>query len=135
MATYNIYNQVQFLTSFICDSCDSCDSSTSSSDCKNDLENAAAFIIISEETKKRSKWVHKTNTKREELGEFNRLVQELSEVSNRFHMYFRMYKEFEYLHELIKDDIHKQNTQFRKAIPSRKRLGVFLRYVFKSITK
>lgn len=116
--------------------CDSCDSSTSSSDWENDLENAAAFIIISEERKKRSKWVHKTNTKREELGEFNRLVQELSEDSNRFHMYFRMYKEeFEYLHELIKDDIHKQNTHFRKAIPSRERLGICLRYAFKSITK
>lgn len=73
--------------------CDSCDSSTSSSDWENDLENAAAFIIINEQKKNRSKWVHKTNTKREELGEFNRLVQELSEDSHRFHMYFRMYKE------------------------------------------
>ena len=94
------------------------DTSTSSSDWENDLENAAAFIITSEQRKNRSKWVHTTNTKREQLGEFNRLVQELSEDNHRFQMYFRMYKEeFEYLHELIKDDIHKQNTQFRKAIP------------------
>lgn len=58
-----------------------CASSTSSSDWENDLENAAAFIVISEQKKKRSEWVHKTNTRREELGEFNRLVQELSEES------------------------------------------------------
>jgi len=113
-----------------------CASSTSSSDWEYDLENAAAFIVISEQKKKRSEWVHKTNTRREELGEFNRLVQELSEDSHRFHMYFRMKKEeFEYLHELIKDEIHKQNTQFRKAIPSRERLGVCLRYTFKFIVK
>lgn len=35
---------------------------------ENDLENVAAFIIISE---KRSDWVHTTNTRWEELGEFS----------------------------------------------------------------
>lgn len=48
-----------------------CASSTSSSDWENYLENAATLIFISEQNKKRSKWVRKTNTRREELGELN----------------------------------------------------------------
>lgn len=45
-------------------------------------------------------------------------------------MYFRMkIKEFDFLHELIKRDIYKQNTQFRKAISTEERLAVCLRYV------
>jgi len=38
-------------------------------------------------------------------------------------------EEFDFLHELIKSDIYKQNTQFRRAISTEKRLAVCLRYV------
>lgn len=43
-------------------------------------------------------------------------------------MYFRMTKEeFDYIHDLIKKDIQKQITQFRKPISSEERLAVCLR--------
>jgi len=53
---------------------------------------------------KNLKYNFKINSKREEFGEYNRLVQELSEDRLRFHLYFRMNKhEFEYLHDFIKN--------------------------------
>lgn len=66
--------------------------------------------------------------KRIKLGEFNRLVHELRMGPRRFLMYFRMTKEeFDYVHELIKKDIQKQSTQFRKPISTEERLAVCLR--------
>jgi len=66
-------------------------------------------VIDDDERNKKSTrpWGHDVNTKREELGEFRRLVQKLRDDSKRFHMYFRMTKEqFNYLHEIIKSDIY-----------------------------
>ena len=66
--------------------------------------------------------------KRLKLGEFHRLVQELRNDPRRFHVYFRMTKEeFDYVHDLIKKDIQKQSTQFRKPISIEERLAVCLR--------
>lgn len=46
----------------------------------------------------------------------------------RFHQYFRMsYDKFCYLHNLIKTDIYKQNTQFHTEIPTEHRLALCLR--------
>ena len=101
-------------------------SSTSSSEFEEELENVAAFLVVNE--RQRNKWVHEINVRREELGEYHRLVQELNEHPDRYHMYFRMTREeFNFLHELIKEDIIKQNTQFRKAISTEERLAVCLR--------
>jgi len=104
--------------------------SSSSSD-SSDWETVAAFVVLDEdERNKRSTrtWVHDINTKREELGEFRRLVQELRNDSKRFHMYFRMtIEQFDYIHELFKSDIYKRNTQLRKAITTEERLAVCLR--------
>ena len=62
------------------------------------------------------------------MGEFHRLVQELRNDPRRFHVYFRMTKEeFDYVHDLIKKDIQKQSTQFRKPISIEERLAVCLR--------
>jgi len=111
---------------------------SSSSSYSSDWETVAAFVVLDEdERNKRSTrtWVHDINTKREGLGEFRRLVQELRNDSKRFHMYFRMTMEqFDYIHELIKSDIYKRNTQLRKAITTEERLAVCLRYVEKNYT-
>lgn len=111
---------------------------SSSSSNSSDWETVAAFVVLDEdERNKRSTrtWVHDINTKREELGEFRRLVQELRNDSKRFHMYFRMtIEQFDYIHELIKSDIFKQNTQLRKAKTTEERLAVCLRYVEKNYT-
>jgi len=103
-----------------------------SSNCEEELEIITAFVAMDEENKSTTSrvWVHEMNEKRETLGEFHRLVQELKKDPKRFHMYFRMtMKEFDFLHELIKQEIYKQNTQFRKAISTEERLAVCLRYV------
>lgn len=105
-------------------------SSISSSDWEEEVGTVAAFIVLEENKKTRNTWVHGINKKREELGEFHRLVQELKNDPERFHMYFRMTKEeFDFLHDLIKNDIQKQNTQLRRAISTEERLSVCLRYV------
>lgn len=70
-----------------------CGSSSSSSGWEEELEAVAAFVVLDEEENKPSKireWVHTINKKREALGEFHRLVQELKKDTKRFHMYFRM---------------------------------------------
>lgn len=61
------------------------------------------------------KKLHETKLikKKEKLGEFHRLISEFRNYTKRFYMYFRMTSEgFDYLHELIENYIHKQNTQF-----------------------
>jgi len=51
---------------------------------------------------------------RNEKGTFVNLFPQLINDPEKFHQYFRMsYDQFTYLHNLIKDHIKKQNTQFR----------------------
>ncbi|CAI6375780.1 unnamed protein product [Macrosiphum euphorbiae] len=107
-----------------------CGSSSSSSGWEEELE--AAFVVLDEEENKTKtrEWVHAINKKRETLGEFHRLVPELKKDTKRYHMYFRMtMEEFDFLHELIKPDIYKQNTQFRRAVSTEERLAVCLRFL------
>jgi hypothetical protein len=61
------------------------------------------FLVLDEQNKKftRSCWVHDINKKRSTLGEFHRLVQELRNDPKRFHMYFRITKEFDYINDII----------------------------------
>ncbi|XP_050307735.1 uncharacterized protein LOC126744392 isoform X1 [Anthonomus grandis grandis] len=106
------------------------ETSTSSSDFEEDLENVAAFLIVDDGIKR--KWVHEINKQREELGEYHRLVKELNEHPDRYHMYFRVTKEeFDFLHGLVKEDIKKKNTQFRRAISTEERLAVCLRIILR----
>lgn len=104
-------------------------SSTSSSEWEEELETVALFVALNEESKKSYRvWIHDINTKREQLGEFHRLVPQLRKDSRRFHMYFRMSKEeFDFLHVLIRNDIKKQHTQLRRAVTTEERLAVCLR--------
>ncbi|CAI6376538.1 unnamed protein product [Macrosiphum euphorbiae] len=109
-----------------------CGSSSSSSGWEEELEAVAAFVVLDEEENKTKtrEWVHAINKKRETLGEFHRLVPELKKDTKRYHMYFRMtMEEFDFLHELIKPDIYKQNTQFRRAVSTEERLAVCLRFL------
>ena len=111
-----------------------CASSTSSldSDWEEELEVVTAFLALEASKYANRVWVHEINEKREDLGEFHRLVPELREDPKRFHMYFRMgLEEFDYLHQFIESDIKKKNTQFRIAVSTEQRLAVCLRKVRK----
>ncbi|XP_067006617.2 uncharacterized protein [Anabrus simplex] len=105
------------------------DSTSSSSDSDDLLLACAVSVAISTICRKRQ-WVHETNLRREEKGEYHNLVRELNAHPERFQMYFRLNKEeFNYLHNLIKDEIVGQNTQFREAISTEQKLAVCLRYL------
>jgi hypothetical protein len=105
-----------------------CCGSDSDSDWEEEPEEGSAafrFLYLAKERKHRY-WVHKVNKKREEFGEYHRLIKDLEEDDQRFHIYFRMSKEkFNYLHNLLENDI-KNNTIFRKANSSKQRLAVCL---------
>lgn len=75
-------------------------------------------------------WVHDLWTERGMHGEYHHLVRSLFAYEDKFHQYFRMTPQiFNELHELIKDDIRKQNTYFRRAIGTEERLAICLRYM------
>lgn len=95
----------------------------SSSDDDSDFE--SDFKIAIAHSKCRSIWVENHIKSKKERGEFN-LHEDLS--SKKFHVYFRHTKEsFVTLHDMIKDDIKKQNTNMRESISSEERLAVCLR--------
>lgn len=61
--------------------------------------------------KKRRFWVHEILQRREDLGEFHRLVQELSSHEDKFFQYFRMSEEqFMEILKLIEGDVEKLTT-------------------------
>ncbi|KAK4884078.1 hypothetical protein RN001_000349 [Aquatica leii] len=104
--------------------------SSSSSEWEEEVEVVASFLAVEDRNNSNRVWVHNINKKRENLGEFYRLVSELRRDPKRFHMYFRMTMErFDYLHQLIKNDIKKINTQFCRAITSVEKLAVCLRFL------
>ncbi|XP_017780983.1 PREDICTED: putative nuclease HARBI1 [Nicrophorus vespilloides] len=78
----------------------------------------------------RSHWVNPNNSQREELGEYSRIMNTLEEDPSKYDLYFRMNKnEFNFVHSLIETDIRKRNTQLRKAIGSKERLVICLRFL------
>lgn len=100
------------------------------SDWEEELEEMAVMSIFlnEESTSSRKFWVHPINAERNEKGVFSNLFPQLKNDPEKFHQYFQMsVDEFIYLHDLVKDSIKKQNTQFRAAIPSEQRLAVCLR--------
>lgn len=73
-------------------------------------------------------WVHDINMARESKGEYHMLFQELRQHEERFYVYFRMTVDcFDELLELIKPDIKKQFTNYRRPIEPAERLAVTLR--------
>ncbi|KAJ8891096.1 hypothetical protein PR048_010606 [Dryococelus australis] len=68
--------------------------------------------------------------RREEEGEFHTLYQQLRQHEERFYIYFRMTIEcFDEILYLIKGDIQKEYTNYRKPIEPAECLAVALRYL------
>ena len=75
-------------------------------------------------------WVHPINMQRDEIGTFASLMPELKADEARFQSYCRMsQKTFSELLYTIKDDITKEDTNFRNAIQPELKLMLALRYV------
>lgn len=81
-------------------------------------------------TKKRT-WVRQINRRRESLGEFHSLIQEMRLFDHDvFYRYFRMMPSwFDQLLSLVDPRIQCQDTSFRSTIPAAERLSVTLRYL------
>ena len=76
----------------------------------------------------RKHWIHPINKDREHFGEFQHLFTAFKQDEDRFKSYFRMtLSTFEYILNLVKDEISKQNTGFRNAIGAEERLALTLR--------
>ena len=75
----------------------------------------------------RSRWMDDSVAERAEKGE-GLLLQDMRTDLRRFVWYTRMLPEqFDALHEMIKEDIAKENTNFRPAFPTEYKLGAVLR--------
>ncbi|KAJ8931165.1 hypothetical protein NQ314_015962 [Rhamnusium bicolor] len=96
---------------------------------------ALALFLLRKRRKRRAEyWVHPLNTRRLECGEYHRLCQELETCQARYFQYFRISRnQFEKLHNMLADEISKENTNYRDAISSRERLVVTLSIVIREI--
>jgi len=80
--------------------------------------------------RERRYWIHSVVGKRQELGEYHRLIQELRRDSDRFRRYFRTSTaQFDMLTDMIGPQIAKLSTNWRQSISPAERLAITLRYV------
>jgi len=96
---------------------------------ESDTEELVVLYLYTKRRKrKRRVSVHELLQRRHEFGEFHHLVQELQFHPDKFQQYFRMSQEqFDHILQLIKDDITKQDTNWKKAITPKERLAICLR--------
>ena len=90
------------------------------------------LLLYRRRMKKRKKriWVHDILQRREQLGEFHRLVRELSSHEDKFFEYFRMSEDqFLQILQLVQGDLQKNVTHYRKPISAKERLALCLRLV------
>ncbi|KAJ8935394.1 hypothetical protein NQ314_012812 [Rhamnusium bicolor] len=101
----------------------------------NNVKTGFGSISVEKKRKRRAEyWVHPLNTRRLECGEYHRLCHELETYPARYFQYFRMSRnQFEKLHNMLEDEISKENTNYRDAISSRERLVVTLSIVIREI--
>ena len=79
---------------------------------------------------KKTYWMHEIYRRRNQFGEYHRLVQELQLDHGLFHKYFRMSKEqFRIVLSFVEEGIAKLNTHLRESIGARERLALTIRYV------
>lgn len=77
---------------------------------------------------RKRKWVHNICEDRRVHGEYHTLFPQLLLDSDKFFQYFRMSCEkFQELLNIIKDDLTKEDTSFRRSIGPEERLVVCLR--------
>lgn len=95
---------------------------------------AALYILLrrrrlrQKRRRNRNLWVHPINLKRDEIGLFRTLFEDLHRDKNKFFNYFRMsISSFEQLHEKVKNHLQLQNTKMRNCIQPEEMLAIALR--------
>lgn len=82
------------------------------------------FLEVLDIGTRREQWVHPINLKRDIRG----FIDELRADPSKFYNYCRMkIATFDYILDLIKNKIEKQNTNYRKSISPEERLFITLR--------
>lgn len=93
-------------------------------------EESSTKNVPQKSERKRKIWVHDILKKRKTESEFATLCRQLEDHEDKFFKYFRMSRfQFNTLYLKIKNDISKQNTQFRESIPAKEKLAVCLRFL------
>lgn len=95
----------------------------------SDEDIAAAYLLVKRRKKKtyRNFWVNPFYTINLRHSSYI-VAQELNNDSVKFHGFYRMSKDtFKILAELLKPEISKKDTNYRKAITSEERLLITLR--------
>lgn len=88
------------------------------------LENS---LLRRRRRRRRTEWVNEIYLKREELGEFHHIWEDLKSDNKRFYSYLRMTKEtFKYILDNVKFNLTKFSN-FRRTISPEERLVVTLR--------
>jgi len=84
---------------------------------ESDDSDDEVLLLYAVGNKRERKWVHKVNEKRREFGEFHHLMKQLRQDEVKFKEYVRMSSnQFEQLLPLIKDDIEKNEANYRESI-------------------
>ena len=104
---------------------------------RNDEEVLLLYLLARRRRRRHDKrrkprriWVHEILQKREELGEFHKLIRELWSHDDRFFAYFRMtQRQYTALLRYVRTDITKKTTNWRRPICASERLAVCLRSV------
>ena len=87
-----------------------------------------AFLILRQRRRGQRFWVHPINTRRDELGKYHHLVQELRVHNDHFQVYFRMTpSQFDFLLSCIGPLIVKEDTNYRQSISAAEHLAICLR--------
>jgi len=90
-----------------------------------DEEEESTKNVQQKSGRKRKIWVHDILKKRKTEGEFATLCRQLEDHEDKFFKYFRMSRfQFNTLYLKIKNEISKQNTQFRESIPAKENFNI-----------
>lgn len=95
---------------------------------------AAVWLYYRRKKRRRDRlhWVHPINERREQVGLFYTLFEDLRNDESKFFNYFRMsIASFDELHRRLKDVLQRQNTKMRNCIQPVEMLTVTLRSVTK----
>lgn len=90
-----------------------------------------ALLLLNRRRKRkrvRRMWVHPLLEKREDLGAFYLLFDELRQYETKFFNYFRMsISSFDEMHAQLKDCLQRQNTKMRNCIQPVEMIAITLR--------
>ncbi|XP_050311517.1 uncharacterized protein LOC126747069 [Anthonomus grandis grandis] len=104
------------------------DLSSEEDDSEDEHTNNLLSCMLMADKRKHIFWISNHLVERKQFGEFHKLIPVLSD--EQFKNYFRLSRaQFVEIHELIRFEIIKLNTNYRESVTTEERLGVCLRFL------